>query len=131
MDNLLITLSALVKSSLNNVIFKFKLLTEVKAERLRMDKILADLESEKAKRDRPKEKSPSFSPSPIDTNHVPASMSATTLSGMSELRHDILDDLSLGIPQLEVVGIYSTIITCRSCQFISNLVSATCLQKTG
>ena len=76
-----------------------------------MDKILADLESEKAKRDRPKEKSPSFSPSPVDTNHVPASMSATTLSGMSELRHDILDDQTLGIPQLEVVGIYSIIIT--------------------
>ena len=86
-----------------------------------MDKILADLESEKAKRDRPKEKSPSFSPSP--TNHVPASMSATTLSGMSELRHDILDDQTLGIPQLEVVGIYSIIITCckSSSQFISSV----------
>jgi len=79
-----------------------------------MDKILADLEGEKAKRDRPKSPSASPSPkgmSPVDTKHVPASMSATTLSGMSELRHDILDDPALGIPQLEVVGIYSIIIT--------------------
>ena len=67
-----------------------------------MDKLLADLEEEKAKRDRPKSKSPTpqLSPmTPIDSSHVPVSMSATTLSGMSELRNDILDDPpELGIP---------------------------------
>ena len=79
-----------------------------------MDKLLADLEEEKAKRDKPNSPSViSQSPkamTPIDSSHVPVSMSATTLSGMSELRNDILDDPEIGIPQLEVVGIY--LITC-------------------
>ena len=59
---------------------KHKLLTEVRSERIRMDKILSDLEEEKFRLD-------SAEPEPAE---VPPSMSQMSLnSGMSELRNDI------------------------------------------
>ena len=64
------------------------LLTEVRSERIRMEKILTDLEDEKERLD-------NAEPEPAE---VPPSMSAMSLaSGISELRHDISMHPELGI----------------------------------
>ena len=64
------------------------LLTEVRSERIRMEKILTDLEDEKERLD-------NAEPEPAE---VPPYMSAMSLaSGISELRHDISMHPELGI----------------------------------